>query len=109
MIREGLEVKMCRSPDGGKEMYILCRSRDRREKEKAMHERFEQRIDEALKKLRASCDNRKWKKEVIDRRVGKELPSRRPLQRQRQRCRRSFGRLLGKRRRMARVGNGKPS
>jgi hypothetical protein len=69
-IREGLEVKLCPSPDGGKEMYILCRSRDRREKEKAMHERFERRIDEALKKVRASCEKRKWKKEVIDRRVG---------------------------------------
>jgi len=71
MIREGLEVKMSPSPDGGKEMYILCRSRDRREKEKAMHERFERRIDEALEKVRSSCQKRKWKKEVIDRRVGK--------------------------------------
>lgn len=70
-IREGLEVKICPSPDGGKETYILCRSRDRREKEKAMHERFERRIDEALKKVRTSCEKRKWKKEVIDRRVGK--------------------------------------
>jgi hypothetical protein len=70
-IREGLEVKICPSPDGGKETYILCRSRDRREKEKAMHERFERRIDEALEKVRASCEKRKWKKEVIDRRVGK--------------------------------------
>ncbi len=69
-IREGLEVKLCPSPDGGKETYILCRSRDRREKEKAMHERFERRIDEALEKVRASCEKRKWKKEVIDRRVG---------------------------------------
>jgi len=71
VIREGLEVKICPSPDGGKETYILCRSRDRREKEKAMHERFERRIDEALKKVRTSCEKRKWKKEVIDRRVGK--------------------------------------
>lgn len=70
-IREGLEVKLCPSPDGGKETYILCRSRDRREKEKAMHERFESRIDEALEKVRTSCEKRKWKKEVIDRRVGK--------------------------------------
>jgi transposase len=70
-IREGLEVKMCPSPDGGKETYILCRSRDRREKEKAMHERFERRIDEALEKVRASCEKRKWAKDVIDRRVGK--------------------------------------
>lgn len=70
-IREGLEVKLCPSPDGGKETYILCRSRDRREKEKAMHERFERRIDEALEKVRAGCEKRKWRKEVIDRRVGK--------------------------------------
>jgi transposase len=70
-IREGLEVKLCPSPDGGKETYILCRSRDRREKEKAMHERFERRIDEALEKVHASCAKRKWKKEVIDRRVGR--------------------------------------
>jgi transposase len=71
VIREGLEVKTCPSPDGSKETYILCRSRDRREKEKAMHERFECRIDEALEKVRASCEKRKWKKEVIDRRIGK--------------------------------------
>lgn len=32
---------------------------------------FEHRIDEALKKLRASREKRKWKKEVIDRRIGK--------------------------------------
>jgi len=70
-IRDGLEVKLCQSPGGGKETYILCRSRDRREKEKAMHERFEKRIDEALEKVRASCEKRKWKKEVIDRRIGK--------------------------------------
>ena len=70
-IRDGLEVKMCPSPGGGKETYILCRSRDRREKEKAMHDRFEQRIDEALKKVEASCRKQKWKKETIDRRVGK--------------------------------------
>jgi len=70
-IREGLEVKLCRSPDGGEETYILCRSQERREKEKAMHERFEKRIDEALEKVQASCKKRKWKKEVIDRRIGR--------------------------------------
>jgi transposase len=70
-IRDGLEVKLCQSPDGGQETYILCRSQDRREKEKAMHKRFEKRIDEALEKIQASCQKRKWKKEVIDRRIGK--------------------------------------
>jgi transposase len=70
-IRDGLEVKLCASPTGGKETYILCRSQDRREKEKAMHERFEKRIDAALEKIEASCQKRKWKKEVIDRRIGR--------------------------------------
>lgn len=71
-IREGLEVKLCPTPDG-EETYILCRSRDRREKEKAMHERFERRIETELEKLRQSCEKRKWKKETIDRRVGRIL------------------------------------
>jgi transposase len=70
VIRDGLEVKLCSAPDDGEETYILCRSKDRREKEKAMHARFEKRIDEALEKVQASCQKRKWKKETIDRRVG---------------------------------------
>ena len=69
-IRQGLEVKLCRSPDDEQETYILCRSQDRKEKEKAMHQRFEQRIDIALKKLKIGCEKRKYKKETIDRRVG---------------------------------------
>lgn len=69
-IRNGLEVKMCPSPDGGGEVYILCRSQDRREKEQAMHQRFEQRIDTALEKLQSRCRKRRHKKETINRRVG---------------------------------------
>jgi transposase len=69
-IRQGLEVKICQSPDDERETYILCRSQDRREKEKAMHERFEQRIDTALEKLKTGCEKRRYKKETIDRRVG---------------------------------------
>lgn len=69
-IRDGLEVKLCLSPEGPAETYILCRSRDRREKEKAMHQRFEQRIDTALEKLQASCQKRRYQKETVDRKVG---------------------------------------
>lgn len=69
-IRKGLEVKLCQSPEGDEEVYILCRSSDRREKEEAMHRRFEQRIEKELQKIEASCQRRKWKKEVIDRRIG---------------------------------------
>ena len=69
-IRQGLEVKLCQWPDADQETYILCRSQDRKEKEKAMHQRFEQRIDIALEKLKAGCEKRKYNKETIDRRVG---------------------------------------
>ena len=54
VIRDGLEVKLCASPDGD-ETFVLCRSRDRREKEKAMHDRFEHRIEEGLRRIEASC------------------------------------------------------
>lgn len=69
-IREDLEVKLCPSPDNNGELFILCRSQDRREKEKAMHQRFEQRIETALEKLRAGGEKRRYKKETIDRKVG---------------------------------------
>ncbi|MEK8023534.1 MAG: IS1634 family transposase [Candidatus Hydrogenedentota bacterium] len=49
-IREGLEVKRCPSPDG-EETFILCRSEDRKSKEKAMHDRFIRRIEEGLQSL----------------------------------------------------------
>jgi len=71
-IREGLEVKLCPSPDG-EETFILCRSADRREKEKAMHARFEQRIEEGLKQIAASCAKRKYKVVTVAKRVGKLL------------------------------------
>ena len=36
-----------------------------------MHERFVVRMEKELEKVRASCEKRKCKKEVIDRRVGR--------------------------------------
>lgn len=69
-IRDGLEVKLCVSPEGEEEVFILCRSRDRHEKEAAMHRRFEERIEKELNKIQVSCQKRRWKKETINRRVG---------------------------------------
>jgi transposase len=69
-IREGLEVKLCPSP-GGAETYILCRSRDRREKEQAMHARFEKRIEDGLTKMTAACAKRRHEVGPIERRVGR--------------------------------------
>ena len=71
-IREGLEVKLCPSEDG-REQFILCRSSDRREKEKAMHERFEKRIEAGLKKIEEGCAKRKYKVVTIAKRLGKLL------------------------------------
>jgi transposase len=71
-VHEGLQVRLCPAPDG-KEVFILCRSLERQAKEKAMHERFEKRIEEGLEKIVASCRRNKQKPLVIAERVGKLL------------------------------------
>src|SRR6202047_2540308 len=52
IVNEGVEVKLTRHPETG-ETVILCRSADRRSKERAMHDKFSQRIEEALGRLAA--------------------------------------------------------
>ena len=71
-VREGLEVKLCPSPEG-EESFILCRSADRAAKEKAIHDRFEKRIEKGLSKLSDGCRKKKQKLGVIERRVGRLL------------------------------------
>jgi transposase len=68
-VREGLEVKLCPGPDGA-ETFILCRSADRREKEKAMHARFEKRIEEGLEKIAGVCARSRHDPIRVARRVG---------------------------------------
>jgi hypothetical protein len=51
-------VRLCPAP-GGEEVFLLCRSAQRKGKEQAMHERFENRIEEGLEKIVASCAKRK--------------------------------------------------
>jgi transposase len=65
-----LEVKLCAAPDG-QETFVLCRSRDRREKEKAMHGRFEQRIEEGLKRIEAACQRQRLTAVKVAQRVGR--------------------------------------
>ena len=71
-IQDGLEVKRCSSPEGT-EVFVLCRSKDRAQKEKAIHERFEKRIDKGLEKIAESCRKRKQKVGSIERRIGRLL------------------------------------
>jgi hypothetical protein len=51
-VHEGVEVKLTRHPET-EETVILCRSADRRGKERAMHDKFSRRIEEALARLAA--------------------------------------------------------
>jgi transposase len=73
-VEEGIEVKLRPAPDGD-ETFILCRSAARREKEKAMHERFEKRIEEALAKLAGRLDRAKKKpnRSQVERQIGRIL------------------------------------
>jgi transposase len=71
-VRDGLEVQLGPSPDEN-ETYILCRSRDRAAKERAMLERFETRIEEGLQRMQVACSKKRCKVGVIERRVGRLL------------------------------------
>jgi len=53
-VQPGVEVKLVAGP-GGDETFLLARSADRREKEKAMHDRFLERMEAKLTKLQAAA------------------------------------------------------
>jgi transposase len=69
-IQAGVEVKLCPAPDGGEETFILCRSRDRTEKDLAIVRRFEQRIEERLTAMAARCDKQHRDPQKVEREVG---------------------------------------
>jgi transposase len=70
-VQEGVEVQLVPGPDGD-ETFVLARSKDRREKEKAMHQRFVDRLETALKKMQASAECGRLKDEATaNRRLGR--------------------------------------
>jgi len=73
-VQEGIEVKLVSSPNG-QETFVLCRSADRREKEKAIHERFAERIEAGLSKLDKELKRTRKKRDraVLERRIGRLL------------------------------------
>jgi len=73
-VQEGIEVKLVSSGDG-QETFVLCRSADRREKERAMHGRFVERIEKALIKLAEELAGGRRKRDqgIIERRIGRLL------------------------------------
>jgi len=54
-VQAGVQVKLVAGPQGD-ETFILARSADRREKEKAMHERFVERFEAGLTKLQRAAE-----------------------------------------------------
>lgn len=73
-IREGIEVKLARCPET-KDTIILCRSADRRGKERAMHEKFSTRIEAALQRLsaRIARSNKRIDATQVNRQIGRIL------------------------------------
>jgi len=73
-VRGGVEAKLCTGPDG-QETFLLCRSADRREKERAMHARFAKRIEERLETLGRRIErSRRWlDRGPLERQIGRIL------------------------------------
>jgi hypothetical protein len=73
-VREGLEVKLCRGPEGT-ETFVLCRSADRQVKERAMHQRFCAHIEEGLTRLghRLERSRRSLDRGMVERQIGRLL------------------------------------
>src|SRR5262245_27122104 len=73
-VREGIEVKLARCPETG-ETVVLCRSADRRNKERAMHDKFGRRIEVALERLatRIARSKRRLDREQVNRQIGRIL------------------------------------
>ena len=53
-VRDGLEVRLVQHPDGGTDRFVLCRSRDRAEKERAMLCQAADRLEAKLLALQAA-------------------------------------------------------
>ncbi len=62
-VQAGVEVKVVPGPDGD-ETFILARSADRQKKERAMHDRFFERMEAGLTKLQASAECGRLKDEA---------------------------------------------
>jgi transposase len=73
-VHEGIEVKLTSHPETG-ETVILCRSADRRSKERAMHDKFSRRIEEALERLAARIARSKKRLDpaTVNRQIGRIL------------------------------------
>jgi transposase len=88
-IRDGIEVKLLSvppdedeepagdapSPDTTpqKEIFVLCRSRDRVKKDEGILQRFEQKIEQRLCAMSARCEKQRRDTQKVEREVGRML------------------------------------
>jgi len=71
-VREGIEVKRVTTPDGSSDTFLLCRSSQRREKEAAMHQRFEAQMAAGLHRLQAAIQaGRLRSRDLLQQRIGR--------------------------------------
>ena len=73
-IRDGIEIKLTDCPEIG-ETIILCRSAERRSKERAIHDKFSRRIEAALARLatRIAAAKRRLDPAAVNRQIGRIL------------------------------------
>lgn len=73
-IREDVEVKLVPSEDGG-ETFVLCRSEQRKDKDRAIVQRFDERLKERLDKLsgRLTRSRKKLDRAQVERQIGRML------------------------------------
>jgi transposase len=73
-VQPGVDVRLCRSPQGTNETFILCRSVRRKEKENAIVNRFVTLLESQLLKLAEQAQAGKARdRQKVDRRIGRLL------------------------------------
>ena len=73
-VQPGVDVKLCRSPEGADETFVLCRSQGRKEKENAILSRFVTRLETKLNNLAHQAEIGKARdKQKVERRIGRLL------------------------------------
>ncbi len=73
-VHPGVDVKLCRSPEGTDDTFVLCRSQGRKEKENAILNRFVTRLETKLSDLAYQARVGKVRdKQKVERRIGRLL------------------------------------
>jgi transposase len=71
-VREGIQVKLVPSPNGSEDTFILCRSADRRQKEAAIHHRFEKKLEERLIRIESAIEKGRLRsRDLLFQRLGR--------------------------------------